>query len=117
MIKVFRIQDKEGRGPWKPGFSHKWVKLRPDHDNILPWYVEMGRVDLHLLPGEQGLCACETIKQLRRWFTKSEYKKLCRFGYNAVIIEVDTIIAKSDTQLFCGVRNLLNKKAEIIRLY
>ena len=33
---VYRIQDNEGRGPWKPGFSSQWVIEREDLENLLP---------------------------------------------------------------------------------
>jgi len=44
---VYRVQDKEGRGPWRPGFSQIWVETRLDHMFLPPWYVEFGRVDLN----------------------------------------------------------------------
>ena len=44
--EIYRVQDAQGRGPWKPGFSHRWVEDRPDHYNLPPWFVEFGRCDL-----------------------------------------------------------------------
>lgn len=29
--KIYRVQDADGRGPFKPGFSRKWVIDRDDH--------------------------------------------------------------------------------------
>ena len=38
MPTVYRVQDADGRGPFKPGFSHQWVEERADHENLLPWF-------------------------------------------------------------------------------
>ena len=117
MERVFRVQDKDGRGPFRPGFSQKWVILRKDHDNLIPWYEEFGRVDQKLLDGEHGGSACRNIRQLRRWFTKREYKKLREFGYRAVGLDVDRIIAESGVQVFIGSSQQFKVKPTYIRLY
>ena len=97
---VFRIQDKDGRGPWKPGFSKKWVEDREDHNNLLTWYVESGPVHTQVIFGAAAGSACKTIEQLRRWFVKSEYEKLLTFGYQSYMVPVDRIIAESEIQCF-----------------
>lgn len=115
--KVFRVQDAEGRGPWRPGFSQKWVIDRPDHDKLLPWYIEFGRIDQKVLATEYAGSACRTLKQLRRWFTKKEYKKLIGLGYRAVMLDVDRIIAESDIQCFVATKRPLFENITIVRLY
>jgi hypothetical protein len=117
MITIFRVQDQDGRGPWKPGFSHKWVITRPDHDNLLPWPIEFGDILKNFLPAENHGCGCRTIKQLRRWFTHREYKTLKKFNYHAVSIDVDRIIAESNIQLVFGRIKNLNEDIKIIKLY
>ena len=96
---VFRVQDRDGRGPWRPGFSDQWVEDREDFDNLVPWYREMG--DVHKLgdPGSHKGTGCATVEQLRRWFTESEYRKLKGFGYQAVELWADRILGESDIQL------------------
>lgn len=114
---IYRIQDKDGRGPWKPGFSSKWVEDREDHEKLLPWYVEFGPVHERLLFGEVGGSGCLTLKQLRRWFTASEYETLKKFGYYAVKMEVGRILAESDIQCVFGRAKPLNKDVEGVILY
>lgn len=97
---IFRIQDKNGRGPWKPGFSHSWVDIRKDHSNLLPWYEEFGRVDKKALFGMALGSGCRTIGQLKRWFTQSEYTKLKKYGYQAVKMKVGSILADSEGYFF-----------------
>lgn len=113
---VYRVQDKNGRGPWKPGFSHKWVEVRPDHDNLLPWYVEFGRVDRHAVIGMAIGSACVSLDQLRRWFTPSEYAKLRKLGYEAVQMEA-CVLAKSQVQCFIQRAKPFQKDVEPVNLY
>ena len=113
---VFRVQDKDGRGPWKPGFSHKWVEDRKDHDNLVPWYVEFGRVDLQGIAGMTMGSACTSLEQLRRWFFPSEYKKLLSLGYQAVQLEA-SVLAESEVQCFVQRAKPFNIKSYPVALY
>lgn len=95
MTAVCRVQDADGRGPFKPGFSHWWVEERADHDNLVPWLQQFGRVDRLVAVKRNMGCACKTLEQLRRWFTPSEYATLRRYGYQAVEMDVDRVLAES----------------------
>lgn len=95
---IYRIQDKKGRGPWKPGFSHTWVEDRADQEYLIPWFYEFGRVDLKALTGMNLGCGCMTKEQLKRWFTPTEYTRLLSCGYKAVQMEVVRILAESNIQ-------------------
>lgn len=83
----------------------------------MPWIIEFGRVDRQLLFGEHGGCGCETIEQIKRWFTENEYKTLLKYKYQLVKMDVNRVIAKSDIQLFFGRAKPLNVDFEIIKLY
>jgi hypothetical protein len=117
---IYRIQDNDGRGPWKPGFSHKWVVVRPDHDNLIPWYVEHEGIINELCnyaEGEYIGTGCLNTEQLKRWFTKNEYKWLLRYGYKAVEISDAEVIAESDIQCVFKRLKPLNLDIKKIRLY
>jgi len=114
---IFRIQDKDGRGPWKPGFSHKWIETREDHDNLPPWPLEFGRVDRQLFLGEHAGSGCLTLEQLQRWFTPSEYKTLLKYGYRAVKMEVNRLLAHSDIQCVFGRTKPLKEDFIVVELY
>jgi len=116
-MKIYRIQDKEGRGPWKAGFSHQWVETREDHDNLLPAYIDFESPHLKVKKGNYSGVGCRSKEQLKRWFTESEYKKLVSFGYESVIIKVDNIIAESDIQLVFERSKPLNKNTKYFELY
>lgn len=114
---IFRVQDKEGRGPWRPGFSHKWVEDRDDHDNLVPWLHEFGRVDGTAIYGMAIGCGCLTLDQLRRWFTESEYRTLQRYGYHAVKMQVGRVLAASELQCVFERAKPLRCDVERVELY
>jgi hypothetical protein len=116
-LVVLRIQDPDGRGPWKPGFSRQWVEERPDHENLPPWFVEFGRVDRLVLVGDHVGSACRTLEQLRRWFTPGEYATLLRLGYRAVRLRVGRILAESNRQCVFGRARPLREDVEPVELY
>lgn len=98
-IIIYRIQDRHGRGPWKPGFSDKWVEYRPDCENLVPWSLQFGDILSKELRGFNFGCGCGSVQQLKRWFIPKEYETLLKHGYQAVQMEVHKIIAESDIQL------------------
>lgn len=115
---VYRVQDREGRGPWRPGFSHRWVEDRPELDGLAPIYLEEGFNDAILTRGFTAYgVGCRALDQLRRWFTRSEYEKLCMFGYQAVSMMVDQVFFDSPTQCLFGRIFPLNFDATPVDLY
>lgn len=114
---IYRIQDVDGRGPFKPGFSRKWVCEREDHQNLKSWLDEFGPVHLQAIVGSSVGSGCKTIEQFRRWFTRREYNKLKKFGYRAVKFKIDRILGESDTQCLFSRAKPLNEDLEVIRLY
>ena len=114
---VYRVQAKDGRGPFRPGFSRQWVIDRPDHDNLKSWIQEFGRVDQGLLVGETAGSGCRTLLQLQRWFTKEEYETLMNHGYFTVSLEASRILAESETQLVFTSNKPFNLDAVRVSLY
>ena len=117
MTTIYRVQDADGRGPWKPGFSQCWVEDRDDQNNLVPWMVEMGRVEKRAIYGMSVGCGCRTVEQLRRWFTPSEYRTLRRFGYQAVKMEVGRILGESKIQVVFERAKPLRSEVDPVELY
>ncbi|TXH44392.1 MAG: hypothetical protein E6Q97_32760 [Desulfurellales bacterium] len=115
MTIIYRIQDRDGRGPWKPGFSGRWVEHRDDHKLLQPWYIEFP--DLKLEKGWRYGCGCETRKQLQRWITIGEYTTLRILSYRSVMIDACEIVASSDIQCVFRKREKLNVGATEFNLY
>jgi len=98
--RIYRVQDADGRGPFKPGFSKKWLDPSPTARDLLPpWMQEFGMGIIHLArPGEHLGCGCRSIDGIRRWFDDGELERLRGFGYHVVMLKVDRILAESINQ-------------------
>jgi hypothetical protein len=97
-MKVYRIQDKDGRGPFKPGFSHMWVDEEgPCHPSCME---DFGWDFANLIPkGHAAGCAFRTMEQLNKWFSETELTKLELLGYRIAELEIEKVLAESPTQL------------------
>jgi hypothetical protein len=112
---VYRVQDNEGRGPWRPGFSRVWVENRADHMLLVPCFRQFNMN--HLRKDRHVGCGCRTMEQLRRWFTVSEYERLRGLGYQAVLMAVNKIVFESDIQCVFERKKALAVDFEPIELY
>lgn len=111
---IFRVQDADGRGPWKPGFSSQWMdRTRPEW--LAPIYDELNIHPHHLgrlVPrGMNAGCGCRTMEGLRRWFSRAELRRLSRHGYSVVRIVPDKILAETATQVLFGCFTSLSDSA------
>ena len=100
-VEVYRIQDAEGRGPYKPGFSDSWVD--PDHIERNPTDVgtileRVGIIQGALKPGESGCFAVATIHELLRWFSPTERQRLGQHGYYIAAVKA-RVVRRWDNEL------------------
>lgn len=112
-VSIYRIQDREGRGPWKPGFSSSWRSTagrqpEPPLLGVLRTKRRRGFVRAH---------GCLTLTELRRWFKRGEYFRLKGAGYEAVRLEVDRIVASTANQVIFDRERPLHEAAEVVELY
>jgi len=100
-MMVYRVQDAEGRGPYRPGFSHRWADS--DGPIMLPFYEEFGwsltSIPGRFLPGEFAGCGFRALDHLYRWFSPTECQRLSGFGYVIVFLYVDRVLAESAHQV------------------
>lgn len=111
--RLYRIQDGEGRGPFRPGFSETWLDAhKPGYEDLLPWFEEFGWhiVDECKASGLHVGSACRTLDQLYLWFTRSERRRLQRYGYDVVTIIPDRIFAESENQVVFGCKTPLAQR-------
>jgi len=106
--RIYRLQDDEGRGPFRPGFSETWLDAVRSYD-LPPWFEEFG---WHLVAEcrDSGLncgTGCRTLEQLHKWFSRTERKRLHRYGYDIVTLVPDRIFAESENQVVFGCREPL----------
>lgn len=114
-MRVYRVQDADGRGPFRPGMSSRWV----DDNDILPpptWMAEFGPdVMKDRRPDEFVACAVADLAQLSRWFSATEMPRLRALGYRLVALNVDRILAQSSNQIVFARRRPLNSGVTILR--
>jgi len=97
---VFRVQDAEGRGPYRPGMSAKWVDRIADERLRPPSFIEFGMSIINKKKnGESMGCGFRTMGQLLKWFSISEIVRMKDIGYDIVEMDVDQIVAESNRQL------------------
>jgi hypothetical protein len=114
-ITVYRIQDNQGRGPFKPGIPEKWIDETrttfPGEDlNYASIIARRAPDDLHLGFG------CKTQDELKTWVSQSEYIRLQKLGYRAVSIDVDRIWEMKNELIF-GRRRAFRKGYKPLNLY
>jgi hypothetical protein len=117
-ISVYRIQDHEGRGQFKPGFSAIWSDefFVPGVEAMPTWIEEFGHdlVERLGFPGEHYGSAVRTLPEINKWFSANEQERLRRMGYNIVSMTVDRILAESKNQLVFARKKPLYKHVVII---
>ena len=99
MATIYRIQDNEGRGPYKPGLSIRWMDPDSDQSSRPPFYFEFPRMDLSKLVPRRSGCGFRTLDQLLSWFTTREISALEKLGYSIVYMDAEEILAESSRQL------------------
>lgn len=118
METLLRVQDSEGRGPFKPGFSGRWRDrtLFPGMKELPTFMEEFGlKSILRLLrPGEHMGCAVRDLRGIHRWFSPTERMRLRELGYSVVKIEVDRILAESENQITFARSRPLNVDVETV---
>lgn len=119
-MKVYRIQDREGRGPFRPGMSKFWASEGfEDGIKPLPTFAEEfgpDIVDRLGRPGEWFGSAVRTREDINRWFSKAERERLHTLGYKLVRLSVDRILAESENQLVFARRRHLRLGAQDVGL-
>jgi hypothetical protein len=103
MIKVWRVQGRDGRGPYAPGFSRKWCD---DAGPIPPptcfeEFPDLERLvaTKRLLHGGHYGSGVLALEDIGRWFTPTECRKLLKLRFHLVRMDVDDILAQSVNQV------------------
>lgn len=105
---LYRVQDKEGRGPYRPGFSHRWLDRKPNYAKRPAIQDDLTCLEFRYLDGFYG-CAAKSIDQLRDWFSPGESTRLARFGYRVITFCPDEVVAETEYQVVFWSRSPLAK--------
>lgn len=117
-MRVYRIQDKDGRGPWKPGFSQHWVgECDEERLALLPPIQEEFPGREFRVPGMHVGVGCLSQAHLREWIRSDEYQRLFQLGYRAVSFTVDRVLAEGKFQVVFARKCPLRKKVRRFNLW
>jgi hypothetical protein len=82
---VYRVQDRAGRGPFRPGLTDQWRDI--DGNDYPPIQLDFGIAWLAEVPPSWHVgCALRDAAAVARWFTASECQRLHTLGFNLVSI-------------------------------
>jgi len=114
---AYRVQADDGRGPWRPGFSHTWIEGDAPAGRLTETLMDLLPLStLRALPlGMTYGSACRTVEALGRWFTACERRRLAQLGFYPVRVNADVVLAESEWQLFIGRRKPFNQGATRLR--
>jgi len=98
MIKVWRVQNDDGRGPYRGNYNYtQWTDSGGWHDEENHPSPE---ADLGIHNSWDGIrFGFIDLEQAQRWFTRSELERLVCQGYHLIELEVDCVVAQSEYQL------------------
>lgn len=101
---VYRVQASDGRGPWRPGFSLRWIDAEAPVGRLSETIMDLMPIsELRSLPDDMNYgCACRSLQALCDWFTPIEITRLSALGFYPVRLNVDRIIVESQWQVLVG---------------
>lgn len=113
MSRVYRVQDAEGRGPWRPGLSRHWcdAEFGEGVEALPTCFDEFGHDFLarRMLPGEHFGCAVRRLRDIKRWVSETERARLRGMGFVVVSIRPDRVLVESKNQLVFASRTPLSR--------
>lgn len=97
---LLRVQDKEGRGPFKPGITIQWCQSSSRLPSILEEFPDIveALAPFHKRGMHLG-CGVRGREQLNRWFNDEELRRLSKLGYAIVSINDYEVVKESSNQV------------------
>lgn len=119
---VYRVQDRFGVGPWRPGVAKHWAEGRDgDEAKALSSIAESPEARAAIAKHPLGTWSmgsgCLSHDDLRRWFNLREYRALLRLGYRAVALKEFRVIWRGEVQVVFVRRRHLTVDAVPFALY
>jgi len=97
---IHRVQDRAGRGPYRPGYSYLWCDSTRNLEERPDVFREFGYEIIRQAPRKARLgSGFRSVEGLTWWFSKGELEELDRRGYFPVYMEVDGVLGETSRQL------------------
>ncbi len=118
-MRIYRVQDKDGRGPFKPGFSNKWSDetFAPGQKQLPTWMQEFNYTaeKINALDKEAYYgSGVKSIEDIKKWFSETERAKLKELGYFIVSLSAVHPLNESENQVFFSRAIPLNAAKHVI---
>lgn len=123
-MTIFRYQDDEGRGPFRPGMTDRWLVEHEGKPVGLINGLGIDRLRRHvaafstMFPGVEfhyGF-GCASLDGLFRWFTPGERRTLGQLGYHLVAMKADRVVAGNQNEFLFARRRPLRERAVILTI-
>ena len=97
---IYRVQDKQGRGCFKPNFTREWC----EYNHTLPAIgEEFPMLHYQAKPyhdaGYHLGCAVRSMDGLFKWFSKTELENLYKLKHYVVAVKQYEVVAESANQV------------------
>lgn len=111
-MTLLRVQDRQGRGPYRPGFSSRWVDSfrtvqHPPIYEERPDWLDLCRAAQS--SGAHVGCAVDGMDALLSWFSPMELVRLYDLGFRIVDASTCKVLIRTPTQVVISSRQPLNK--------
>jgi len=115
-MEVYRIQDCNGRGPFKPGSTWYDIDFAPGVKPLPTWMEEFGPDVIYKLgqAHEHFGTGVRSLDKLRWWFSLPEMRKLNALGYNIVRMKISRVLGESENQVLFARRKKLSESVIIM---
>lgn len=110
---LLRVQDKSGRGPFRPGFTKQWCEYNHSLPSLFEEFPDLLSKTLPLSHAGMSLgVAVRGWEGIKKWFSGNELKKLEKFGFKVVEVKNYRIVCESEHQLVFAAQYPLTDLAE-----
>src|SRR3990167_950571 len=106
---LLRVQDKDGRGPFKPGFTKTWCEYNHNLPRIMTEFPDIAKdvIPYHKKGMHLGVGVRGGFDGLKKWFSENELNKLQTLGYQVVTINDFDVVRESKNQVIFATKRPL----------
>lgn len=111
-MRLLRVQDQHGRGPYQPGFSSRWVDAFRTSQHPPIYEERPDWLDICRRAQSKGAyvgCAVDGMDALLTWFSPMELVRLHDFGFHIVDCSACEVLIRTPTQVVVSSRQPLKR--------